>query len=116
MNQAAFSFSSSQRPADPASRAVDVLRQDPLAFKAITEGWLINNMHVWETFFHKTEALRLAGRQHFGAKAIYESMRYDTAIQDAEITFKLNNSSVSGLARLYNAVTKTEYFETREVA
>ena len=114
MNQSAFNFP--PEPVGPAGHAIAALRRDPLGFKAITGGWLLKNEHVWLEFYRKTEALRLAGRQHFGAKAIYEAMRYDTAIADAEITFKLNNSAVSGLARLYNVVTRTEYFATREAA
>ena len=102
------------RAADPVTRAFDALRRDPLGFKAVTESWLSENRHVWRQFFEKTEALRRAGRHHYGAKAITEHMRYETAIRSAEITFKLNNNHVSGLARLYNAVTGSEFFETRD--
>jgi len=116
MNQAVFSFSPPPPPTDPGQRAIAALRLDPLGFKAVTSDWLNKNKHVWGDFYNKTEALRLSGRQHIGAKAIYESMRFDTAVADAEITFKLNNNHVSGLARLYNVVSGTDYFETRDAA
>ena len=54
--------------------------------------------------------------RHKGAKAIYEFLRYETDAEDVEVTFKLNNSYVSGLARLYNAVTRSDYFEVRDTA
>jgi len=116
VNQSAFSFNERPAPAGPVSLAIAALHRDPLAFKSVTEGWLMKNKPVWREFYRKTEALRLAGRQYFGAKGIYESMRYDTAVADAEITYKLNNSHVSGLARLCNVVSGTEYFSTREAA
>jgi len=108
MNQPEFLFKYASE-----HRAIWVLMRDPLAFKSITPGWLLKNKPVWQEFHSRTEALRRVGRDHFGAKAIYEAMRYDSAINDSETTFKLNNNSVSGLARLYNAVSGVDYFETR---
>jgi len=96
------------------SKAFSALYRNPMGFKSITQSWLSENWHVWLKFYDKTEALRRAGREHYGAKCIYESMRYESAVSDSENTFKLNNNVVSGLARLYNAVTGTDYFETRE--
>lgn len=101
-------------PAGPAERALEALRRDPCAFKGVTTGWLLKNKSVWLAFWDKTEALRRAGRSHYGAKAIAEIIRYETAVRNAEITFKLNNNHVSGLARLYNQVAGVEFFETRE--
>lgn len=102
-------------PADPAGSALALLRRNPLGYKEVTEGWLRKNAGVWRAFFDATERLRLAGRR-YGAKCIYEHLRYETAVRDAEITFKLDNSRVSGLARLYNDVIGEPYFETREAA
>lgn len=114
MNQAALNLNH-YAPVDPVHQAIAAVQRDPLAFKSVTEKWLMDNLHVWETFYHKTEALRERGRKNYGAKCIYESMRFESAIADSEITFKLNNIHVSGLARLYNTVTGGDYFETREV-
>ena len=101
-------------PSDPMQRALSCLRRDPLGFKSVTEGWLLANESVWLAFWNRTERLRATGRTHYGAKAIAEVVRYDTAIRDAEITFKLNNNYTSGLARLYNEVAGVDFFETRE--
>lgn len=113
MNQAPLPFSP---PQDPVDRALVALRRDPLGFCKVTEGWLLKNKAVWRSFYEATERLRAAGRQHYGAKAIYEHLRYEAAVRDSEITFKLNNNHVSGLARLYNRVAGVDYFQTREAA
>lgn len=115
MNQAAFSFSPPD-PADPVTRALDAIQQDPLGFSFVTEGWLLKNKQVWVEFYHAAERIRQSGRQRYGAKAVTEWMRYETAIRDASIQFKINNNHVSGLARLYNQVSGVDYFETREAA
>jgi len=80
----------------------------------ITNGWLKKNPHVWIAFYNATERLRKAGRTVYGAKAVYEHLRYETAVQDNERTFRLNNNSVAGLARLYNAVSGIEFYQTRK--
>lgn len=102
-----------QPPADPVGSALSLLRRNPLGYKEVTEGWLRKNQSVWRAFYQATERLRLAGRR-YGAKCIYEHLRYETAVRDAEITFKLDNTVVSGLARLYNDVIGEPYFETRQ--
>ena len=100
-------------PAGYTTQAIAALKRDPLAFKSVTLSWFFRNTHVWETFATMATELRNRGCNH-GAKCIYETMRYNTAVTDADITFKLDNSYVSGLARLYNAVIGQDYFETRE--
>ncbi len=86
----------------------------PLSYCNVTGGWLLKNWHVWEAFYNATERLRLAGKRR-GAKCVYEFLRYETAVRDAEATFKINNNYVSGLARLYNDVSGTEFFKTRNM-
>lgn len=113
MNQTAFNFAAPPRPADPATRALETIRQDPLAFSFVTEGWLLKNIGVWLSFYHCAERMWNTGRSRYGAKCVFETMRYETDARDAETTFKINNNYVSGLARLYNAVKGFEFFETR---
>ncbi|MBT8449612.1 MAG: hypothetical protein KJO69_07975 [Gammaproteobacteria bacterium] len=90
-----------------------IIRKDPLAFKSVTEEWLKQNSAVWERFYDLADKMRRTGRKRYGAKCILEVMRYETDARDAEKTFKLNNNYTSGLARLYNAVTGTDFFGTR---
>lgn len=115
MNQEAFNFSPLP-PANPYTRALAVLHADPLGFCLVTEGWLLKNKYIWLEFYNAAERIRLSGRQRYGAKAITEWMRFETAIRDASVIFKINNNHVSGLARLYNRVCGVDYFETRQAA
>ena len=115
MNQPALNLHFPPEPTDPAARAIAVLRRDPLGFKSVTEGWLQKNKQVWIQFYKLTEGLRATGRDHYGAKCIFETMRYMTDVSDSEATFKINNNVVSGLSRLYNAVAGVDFFETREI-
>lgn len=61
--------------------------------------------------------LRLAGRRHFGLQAIFEAVRYDTALEGDRL-LKLNNSFVAPLARdIMRSDSRLEgFFETRRSA
>ncbi|KAA9133486.1 hypothetical protein F3N42_03805 [Marinihelvus fidelis] len=115
MNQVPLQFATPTEPG-PAARAAIALQRDPAGFCRITERWLRENEHVWLAFYDAAEQLRAAGRSHYGAKGIMEVLRFNTALTDAEVTFKLNNNYTSGLARLYNTITQTDFFETRQAA
>jgi len=112
MNQTQLNFSPPP-PANPYLRALAVLHADPLGFSFVTEGWLLKNRELWLEFYQASERIRLSGRQRYGAKAITEWMRFETALRDSSVVFKINNNHVSGLARLYNRVSGVDYFETR---
>lgn len=116
MQQTALSFAASPPPRDPVTQALAALRRDPVGFSHVTEGWLLKNPQVWLEFYRAAERIRRSGRPRYGAKAITEWMRFETAVRDAGVQFKINNNHVSGLARLYNVVSGTDYFETRAAA
>ncbi len=98
----------------PEHWAKAALMNNSADYGSITQNWLNKNEQVWLAFYNATERLRLAGKRTYGAKAVFEHLRYETAVQDNECTFKLNNNCVSGLARLYNAVSGTEFYQTRK--
>ena len=100
----------------PFDRALEIIRDRPLEFCHLTEGKLLDNRDAWEAFYEATERLRRAGRDFYGAKAVWEHLRYQSAVQDDDIVFKLNNNLVSGFARMYNAVSGIDFFETRRAA
>ena len=58
------------------------------------------NPHVYEAFRRAALALRDRGRRRYGAKAIYETMRYMMALQTEGDEFKLNNDYTSRYARM----------------
>lgn len=59
-----------------------------------------SNPHVFAAFVEAARALRRQGREHYGAKAIYEYMRYHMALPTAGEEWRLNNSYTSRYARL----------------
>ena len=62
--------------------------------------WLPENLSVVREFLNITEKLHdEMGREHYGAQAVYEVMRYHKLQREGAGEFKLNNNHVSLLAR-----------------
>ena len=61
--------------------------------------WLRANPHILDLFVSLSLQLQRNGRQHFGAKAIVERMRWEYAIQTQGSDFKFDNNFTSRLAR-----------------
>ena len=75
------------------------------------------NPAVYDEFRKFAFHLRDAGRSHFGAKAIIERIRYETAIRGND-DFKINNSFASCYARLmiFDCPGFDGFFETRRTS
>lgn len=65
--------------------------------------WMQFNSHIWEQF--EAKALQMAKyRKRFSARTIIEVMRWHNTIrQEKDVTFKISNNIVPGLARLWMA-------------
>lgn len=62
--------------------------------------WLPQNLSVVGEFLNITKKLHdEMGREHYGAQAVYEVMRYHKLQREGAGEFKLNNNHVSLLAR-----------------
>jgi len=74
------------------------------------------NPHVYTVIVKKALALRERGITHFGMKAIFESLRYDAALQTGGDEYRLNNNYTAFYARLImrNTAVLKDFFETRE--
>jgi hypothetical protein len=59
------------------------------------------NPRVFDLFCQKAVALMLNGRKFYGAKAIFEVIRYQVNIETRGDEFKINNNYVSGYVRLF---------------
>ena len=72
------------------------------------------NPHIYEAFKRYSQDLKDAGRSHFGAKAIMERIRFDTALAGND-EFKINNSMASSYVRLicWEHPEFVGFFETR---
>jgi hypothetical protein len=58
------------------------------------------NPHVYAAFCRSAMALIAAGRSHYGAKAIFEKIRFDSIVSGND-EFKINNNYVSRYARKF---------------
>lgn len=58
------------------------------------------NPHVYELFKRYAHDLRRAGRNHYGAKAVMERIRWHYSVETLGDDFKLNNNYTSCYARL----------------
>jgi len=59
------------------------------------------NPHVYKEFERRALLLINKGRRHFGAKAIFEAMRFDWAATTTDEEFKLNNNYTAYYARMF---------------
>lgn len=80
--------------------------------------WLPENLHIFSEFCARAVAIRRRGREHYGAKTIFEVIRFETDFRSKpDESFKCNNNFTAYLARLCMiAYPETnEMFETRIV-
>lgn len=78
-------------------------------------GWLMDNSHLYAEF--EKLALSVAGkRPHYGARAIVEVMRFNSAIRERDGIFKINGNYVPCMARLFALChpQHADLFEFRE--
>lgn len=62
-----------------------------------------DNPGIWECFERFTWEAIEAGRQHLGAKAIGERIRWYVAVESRNSEFKLNNNHLAYFARWFEA-------------
>jgi len=90
--------------ADQWARVITVMNKSDYEYLPEFEKWLHDNYVFWVAFVTKArEMSRFQKRPRFGAKAIIEIIRWDTMIQERDITFKVNNNHAPDLARLIMA-------------
>lgn len=77
--------------------------------------WLDENWHIWERFLQLSDQMRLKGRKYYAARTVIEVMCWHYHLQDkTDKAFVHNNNWTPMLARLYNAYTGSDFFQTRE--
>ncbi len=75
------------------------------------------NMHVYELFKHFSFEVIKIGHKNFSSKAIFERIRWETAIKTTDEQFKLQNNFTPYYARLFmtHFPEHDGFFRTREV-
>jgi hypothetical protein len=77
--------------------------------------WLLDNFAIWRAFDKAADALWQTGVAHFGARCIWEHLRYETALRERDSDYKLNDHRPPDLARLWllKYPNRLGFFETR---
>lgn len=75
------------------------------------------NPQIWREFYYATVALLSKGVRHYGAKAIFEHLRYESTVSQGEGAWKLNNDWTALYARLWKIKHPAHgnFFETRSI-
>ena len=87
----------------------------PHAFRSDFREWLTENWHVYIEFERRVDVLYRAGHRHWGARNVWENMRYDSAICELSGEWKLNDHRPPCCARLWMMMHPScaGFFETR---
>ena len=87
----------------------------PDLFRRDFAEWLAENWHIYVEFSRRADRLRDLGRDHMGSRAIWESIRYDTATHEINGEFRLNNIFAPDCARLWSLFNPkhAQFFERR---
>lgn len=98
--------------------AVNVLVcANPKQFTLSFAGWLDLNWPIWLAFEREASRIWDRGRRHYSARTIGEWLRHETAMREGpnEHGFKLNNSVIPDMGRLYALVHpgRDRFFERR---
>lgn len=108
-------MTAAQLPLDRKHTAMVFVESRPLAFRKDFGEWLDQHWYVYEEFERRALRLYRAGRTHYGARSIWETMRYDSAIGELAGDWKLNDHRPPCLARLVMMMNPmlAGFFETR---
>ena len=95
--------------------ALTFVMSKPDVFRPDFSAWLNENWHCYVEFERRALLLRQRGVDHFGARCIWEAMRYQSAIKELSGEFKLNDHRPPCLARLFMMMNErcAGFFETR---
>jgi len=86
-----------------------------IALPSAFSEWLVANWHIWDRFLQLSEQMRLKGRKYYAARTVIEVMRWHYHLHDTtDKAFVHNNNWTPMLARLYNAYSGADFFQTRE--
>lgn len=78
--------------------------------------WVAKNRHIYDHVVKTSLQVRATGRERFAIRVIVEQVRWNTLLRDKDATFKINNNSISGMARLAMALNPElrGFFELRK--
>jgi len=85
----------------------------PDRFRVDFRTWLRDNWSIFGAFYSRAYQMQTLGREHYSARTIIEVLRWDSDIRDSGYLFKIDGNWVPDMARLYNELTGTKFFQER---
>ena len=75
--------------------------------------WMEDNWSIWRDFHSRASELQRAGQLHYSAMTLVGVIRYETDLREKHGHFKIRNEAAPRMARLYNELSKTEFFRRK---
>lgn len=95
---------------------LDLIYENPTEFHRDFDDWLRDNQGIFYQVARKARRMRATGRGHYGIATIWETIRWETDLKEADTTFKLNNNWKADVSLLLMLAYPTldKFFATRE--
>jgi hypothetical protein len=95
--------------------ALDKVNQNSRLFRNDFSNWLKNNWQIWMRFQDEANKVWDHGRRHYSARTLVEFIRHETFLRQTNLNFKINNSYVPDIGRLYGILNedRADFFECR---
>ena len=75
--------------------------------------WMEDNWSIWKAFHRKAYTMQCSGRKRYSAMTLVGVIRYETDLREKHGHFKIRNEAAPRMARLYNELSKTEFFRRK---
>lgn len=96
--------------------ALAEVAKTPHLFRVDYPNWLAGDAGwaIFRRFVEEADKIRSKGRDHYSARTLFEVIRHETALREADDVVKINNVWAPDSARLYMRLRQCEgFFETR---
>ena len=93
--------------------ALIVLDMHPEDFDPTFRNRIHSNWPIFRTFYSKAAQMQ-KHRERYSARTLIEVIRWNTDLESSDTLFKINNNVTPDMARMYNRLTHTEFFEERK--
>lgn len=102
-------------PVDAKHTALIFIDRKPDLFRPDFREWLDENWHVYEEFERRANRLWKGGRKRYGARAIWETIRFDSTVGQLSGEYKLNDHYPPYCGRLWTLFhpEREGFFEQR---
>ena len=97
--------------------ALAIIALHPDKFRRDFYEYILENWHVYQAFEREADKIRARGRTRYSQRTIWEVLRHESALREADSEYKLNDHYCKGCAVLYTMLhpyAPEGFFEFRE--